>query len=189
MAGWLWGAGTPAPAVPQALASPFPGGDLLRGWGCCRASSTLSPPCPWDGGAQPYQPPARAGAAGPPAQIWRSLAGVPGRAPYLHVRVHACDVSLLYDNKSLVTTCPGSRLASPVPVPLLPRPWAWGNAGGFALLAAGVGCSGAAGPCSGRVFPQTSGIVVPIHGAPAELGASPPSPCPHGLLVPSPGLL
>lgn len=119
---WQGGAGTPALAVPQVQASPF------GGVTCCGASSALSPL--WGRGGLALSAPD----SWPPAPIWRSPAGVPGRAPYLHVRVHACAVSLLCDNKSLVTTCPGSQIVSPVPVPLLPRPWA----GGFALPAAGA---------------------------------------------------
>lgn len=56
-------------------------------WG---PSAPRPPPCRRGGENQRYQPPACARAAGPPAQIWHLLAGVPGEASYLHVRMHAC---------------------------------------------------------------------------------------------------
>lgn len=97
----------------------------------------------------------------PPAPIWHSPVGVPGRAPYLHVRVHACAVSLLCDNKNLVTTCPRSQIVSPVPIPL---GWRFRPPSSRCVAGRGVGCLGAAGPCSGWVFLLASGLVVPICG-------------------------
>lgn len=126
----------------------------------------------------------------PPALIWRSPAGVPGRAPYLHVRVHACAVSLLCDNKNLVTTCPRSQIVSPVPVPL---GWRFRPPSSRCVAGRGVGCwvlrDPARAGCSCWHRGSWSQFVVPICAAPAEIGVSLPSPCPHSLLVPSPGLL
>ena len=58
--------------------------------GAAEPTAPCPPPCCRGGEDRRYRPPACARATGPPAQIWRLLAGVPGEAPYLHVRVHAC---------------------------------------------------------------------------------------------------
>lgn len=76
--GWLLGTETQARfalAVPLVLHCPLPV--------AVQGGQALSAPSLW-----------------PPALIWCLPMGVPGKAPYLCVCVHACAVSLLCDNKA-----------------------------------------------------------------------------------------
>lgn len=146
-------------------------------------------PCPLygvGGGARPYQPPTRGHRPRSGARRRACRAGRPiCMCVCMPAPCHCCAII-----KTLSPRAPDPKLCL-----LSPSPWA----GGFALPAAGawpaVGWAArvlrdpARAGCSCWHQGSLSQFVVPICAAPAEIGVSLPSPCPHSLLVPSPGLL